>query len=62
MGMSNSAQSFQRWVSAVVGEIPGVYAYLDDLLVYSKDHETHMKIIETLFKKLSDAGAQGTRS
>ena len=56
MVMSNSAQSFQRWVSSVVGDIPGVYAYLDDLLVYSKDHNTHMDIIREVFRKLSEAG------
>ena len=56
MGMSNSAQSFQRWVSSVVGDIPGTYAYLDDLLIFSEDHTSHMQIIKTLFKRLSDAG------
>ena len=56
MGMSNSAQSFQRWVSSVVADIPGVFCYLDDLLIFSKDHDTHLNILKKLFDKLADAG------
>ena len=34
MGMANSAQSFQRLVDSVLGDIPGTFTYLDDVLVY----------------------------
>ena len=53
--MRNSAQSFQRMVQAVVGDMEGVFCYLDDLLIYSKTKEGHMKILEELFAKLEAA-------
>ena len=56
MGMANSAQAFQRWVSSVVSDIPGVFAYLDDLLIYNKNEQEHLQTIETVFKRLSEAG------
>ena len=56
MGMSNTAQSFQRLVDSVVAGIPGVFAYLDDLIVFSKTHEEHLKVLEVLFGKLEKAG------
>ena len=56
MGMSNSAQAFQRLIDSVVGDIPGCFAYLDDLLLYTKDEESHVALLEKVFKKLSDAG------
>ena len=55
MGMRNSAQSFQRMVQSVIGDLDGVFCYLDDLLIYSKSHEEHMNILKSLFKKLDEA-------
>ena len=56
MGMANSAQAFQRLVESVIGDMEGVFCYLDDLLIYSKSHQEHLKILEEVFKKLSNAG------
>ena len=56
MGMRNSAQSFQRWVDSVIGDLPGVFCYLDDLLVYNKTKEEHLKTIEEIFRRLDEAG------
>ena len=56
MGMRNSAQSFQRWVDSVIGDMEGVFCYLDDLLVYSEDEDTHIKVLEELFQRLDKAG------
>ena len=56
MGMSNSAQAFQRLIDSVIVDIPGCFAYLDDLLLYSKDMESHLKLMDTVFSKLAKAG------
>ena len=56
MGMANSAQSFQRLVESVVGDMEGVFCYLDDLLIYSRSQEEHLKTLEELFSRLSRAG------
>ena len=56
MGMKNSAQSFQRLVSHVLKDIDGCFAYLDDLLIYSKNERDHLKILEQVFTRLKEAG------
>ena len=56
MGMANSAQAFQRLVESVVGDLPGTFCYLDDLLVYSKSQKEHLETLDILFKKLEGAG------
>ena len=35
MGLKNSGQAFQRLVQHVIGDTPGVFCYLDDLLLFS---------------------------
>lgn len=47
-GMRNSAQTFQRLINEIVGDLPFVFAYIDDLLISSKDnieHENHLRIV-----------------
>ena len=56
MGLQNSAQSFQRVVDCVLDGLENVYAYLDDILVFSKSKADHMATLEKLFKRLDDAG------
>ena len=56
MGLQNSAQSFQRVVDCVLDGLENVYAYLDDILVFSRSKADHMATLEKLFKRLDDAG------
>ena len=56
MGLQNSAQSFQRLLQEVIGDMPNVFCYLDDLLIFNKNQADHMATLEELFKKLSEAG------
>ena len=56
MGMRNSAQSFQRMVQDVVGDMDSVFCYLDDLLIFSQSPEHHLQVLEELFSKLEKAG------
>ena len=56
MGMRNSTQSFQRWVDSVIRDLLGVFAYMDDILIFSKDEESHKVILAKLFKRLENAG------
>ena len=56
MGMKNSAQSFQRMVQDVIGDMPNVFCYLDDLLIFSKSTKHHLEILKELFSKLENAG------
>ena len=56
MGLSNSAQSWQRLIDHILAGMDNVFAYLDDLLIYSKTEAEHKATLDSLFKKLSAAG------
>ena len=46
----------QRLLDSVIGDMKGVFCYLDDLLIFSKTQEEHLQILDELFSKLSKAG------
>ena len=56
MGLQNSAQSFQRLLQEVIGDMDNVFCYLDDLLVYNVSEDDHMKTLKDLFTRLDKAG------
>ena len=56
MGMQNSAQSFQRLVDSILKDTPNIFVYLDDILIFNKNKEEHLRTIEEVFRKLSAAG------
>ena len=56
MGMRNAAQSFQRLADSILGDLEGAFCYLDDVLLFSKSPEEHLKLVEELFKRLDKAG------
>ena len=56
MGLNNSAQCLQKLLDSVLGDMPNVFIYLDDLLVYNKTKEDHLKTIEEIFRRLDEAG------
>ena len=56
MGLRNSAQTYQRWMSSILDGLDGVYCYLDDILVHSKTEKEHFEILEELFSRLNAAG------
>ena len=43
-------------VQDVIGNMPNVFCYLDDLLIFSKSFKHHLEILEELFSKLEKAG------
>ena len=54
-GMKNSPATFQRLINQVIAGIAGCEAYIDDIICFSDDWEKHLKIIYTLFERLSSA-------
>ena len=55
-GLSNGPSSWQKYVDAILSDIPGVFCYLDDILLCSADVERHMSTLKTIFQRLSDNG------
>ena len=57
MGLTNSPDIFQEKMSELVQDLEFARAYLDDLLVISKDSfEEHLKFLEQALTRLSEAG------
>ena len=61
-GLKNAGQDFQRLMDAILGDIPRVYVYIDDILVASESPEQHLEDLKTVFKILSDNGLVVQRS
>ncbi|KAI7687387.1 hypothetical protein SSS_09590, partial [Sarcoptes scabiei] len=54
-GLKNAAQTFQRYIDAIIRDLTFSCAYIDDILVVSnEDQEQHLRNIEILFKRLEE--------
>ena len=55
-GLCNAAATFQRVINEVIRGLPGVAAYIDDLVVMADSQEEHLTRLRGLFEHLSQAG------
>ncbi|GBO19368.1 Transposon Ty3-I Gag-Pol polyprotein [Araneus ventricosus] len=55
-GLKNAAQSFQRFIDQVLLGLDCSYAYLDDILIASKNEGQHKLDVEKVFQRLKDYG------
>jgi hypothetical protein len=58
MGLKNSPSIFQRLMSVVLSGSLGHHAfiYIDDILVFSKDAESHIQHLDEIMEKVNKAG------
>ena len=56
MGLRNAAQSLQKMMDHILGDLEGVYVYMDDILCFTKTENEHLALIEEIFKRLDDNG------
>ena len=54
-GLAQTPAYFQRLVNEVLSGLTFAFGYLDDILVYSPDMETHLEHLRKLFIKLREA-------
>ena len=54
-GLAQAPAYFQRLVYEVLSGLTFTFGYLDDILVYSPDMETHLEHLRKLFMKLREA-------
>nr|VZI44033.1 unnamed protein product [Spirometra erinaceieuropaei] len=59
-GLRNAAQTFQRFIDRVLRGLPFVYAYIDDLLVASRNAEEHKEHLALVFDRLDQFGVAET--
>ena len=57
-GLRNAAQTFQRLMDEVMQQLPGVFVYLDDVLVASSSPAEHVCHLRQLFEALRKFGRQ----
>ncbi len=56
-GLKNSPRTFQRTMASILGDLPFIKIFLDDILVFSSNIEEHDQHLEVVFERLSKAGA-----
>ena len=56
MGLRNAGQSFQRLMDHIFGDMPNLFVYMDDLLIYSENEESHLNTVEEVLKRLQENG------
>ena len=54
-GLAQASAYFQRLVNEVLSGLVFAFGYLDDILVFSPDMETHLQHLRTLFERLRKA-------
>jgi hypothetical protein len=55
-GLRNAAQTFQRFMDDILRELDFCFAYLDDILVFSRSLEEHEQHLRALFNQLKRDG------
>lgn len=55
-GVASSPAQFQRCMDSLTSELPGVAAYLDDLIITGKTKEEHLANLNGLLNKLQEHG------
>ena len=53
-GLRNSAQCFQRFINQVTSDFGFVFVYLDYVLLFSPDHDTHLTHLQKLLERFSE--------
>ena len=56
VGLSPAAEIFQRAIDQVIGEMPGVGIFQDDLIITAKTTEEHLSTLDAVMGKLEEAG------
>ena len=54
-GLAQAPAYFQRLVNEVLRGLPFAFGYLDDILIFSPDMDTHLKHVRQLFDRLREA-------
>jgi hypothetical protein len=51
-GLRNAAQTFQRFMDDIIRDLDFCFAYMDDILVFSRSPEQHERHLRTIFQQL----------
>ncbi|KAE8993684.1 hypothetical protein PR003_g21745 [Phytophthora rubi] len=56
MGISTAPDEFHAVMQQLLGDLPFVRAYLDDVLVLSSSFDEHLQHLKVVLQRLQDAG------
>lgn len=57
-GLTNAPKTWQRFIDEILDDLPFIFVYLDDILVFSKSEEEHLQHLQLVFQQLENAGLQ----
>ena len=60
-GLAQAPAYFQRLVNEVLSGLTFAFGYLDDILIFSPDMETHLEHLIVLFQRLRSAKSKTER-
>ena len=52
MGLTNAGQTFQRFMNSLFQDLPFVFVYIDDILIFSSSIEEHRAHLRQVFERL----------
>ena len=55
-GLKNSPPTFQRFMNHVLRDVPRVFVYVDDIIVYTDTYEEHIEILRMVLARLKEHG------
>jgi cleavage and polyadenylation specificity factor subunit 1 len=55
-GLKNAPATFMRFINEVLGDLPFLFVYLDDILIFSKNETEHTEHISIVFQRLAKYG------
>lgn len=55
-GLCNAPATFSRYMSQLLSDLPHVFVYLDDILIASRDTESHLQHLRSVLTRLKEAG------
>ena len=55
-GLQSAPATFQRLIDQVIRGLKGTAAYLDDIIVFSQDWESHLAQLRAVLRRLKEAG------
>lgn len=55
-GLCGAAQTFQRFMNEVLGDLPFCFVYLDDILIFSKSEKEHNTHLHAVLQRLNQYG------
>lgn len=56
LGLRNAPATFQRFMQSILGDLPFIFIYLDDILVASDTLDEHYRHLEIIFSRLAEYG------